>query len=220
MKVRDRMSEKPKTIDLNASVTEAFTLMKENNFRRLPVMEKEKVIGIITLGDLNQAAPSSATSLSIHELNYLLARTTIKDVLPPKQMVITVGPDAYIETAAKIMRQHTISGLPVMEQGKLVGIVTETDIFDAFIDILGVKSDHTRIDFYIEERPGTLGEITNLFGEKGLNIINTVVYYDERKKQYKLILRVEGKNCDAVVGELKHRGYEVESVIVHQEDLS
>ena len=180
MKVRDRMTVNPKTIDLKTSVTEAFTLMKENNFRRLPVMDKGKVVGIVTLGDLNQATPSAATSLSIHELNYLLARTKIADVLPTKQKVVTIGPDDYIENAAKVMRHHTISGLPVLDQGKLVGIVTETDIFDAFIDILGVKSDHTRIDCYIEERPGTISAITKLFGEKGMNIINTVVYFDER----------------------------------------
>lgn len=219
MKVRDRMTANPITIDLNASVSDAFTLMKENNIRRLPVMDKGELRGIVTLGDLNQATPSMATSLSIHELNYLLARTTVKDVLPQEQEVITVSPDAYIETAAKIMRQHTISGLPVMEDGKLVGMVTETDIFDAFIDILGVKTAHTRIDCYIAERPGTLGEITNLFGDKGMNIINTVVYYDERKKQYKLILRAEELNCDEVLAELKKRGYEVESVIVYQETI-
>lgn len=220
MKVRDRMTVNPKTIDLKASVTEAFTLMKENKFRRLPVMDKGKVVGIVTLSDLNRAAPSAATSLSIHELNYLLARTIIEDVLPKKQRIVTVSPDTYIENAAKIMRQYTISGLPVVDKGKLVGIVTETDIFDAFIDILGVKSDHTRIDCYIEERPGTISEITHLFGEKGMNIINTVVYFDERKQQYKLILRVEELHCDEVIAELKRRGYEVESVIVHHEDLT
>ncbi len=220
MKVRDRMTVNPISISLNASVTEAFTLMKENNFRRLPVMDKDKLVGIVTLSDLNQATPSAATSLSIHELNYLLARTTIADVVPKKQKVYTIGPDDYIETAAKLMRKHNISGLPVIDQGKLVGIVTETDIFDALIDILGVKSDHTRIDCYIEERPGTISEITRLFGEKGMNITNTVVYFDEQKKQYKLILRVEELHCDDIVAELKKRGYEVESVIVHKEELN
>jgi acetoin utilization protein AcuB len=214
------MTKNPKSIDLNASVSDAFTLMKENNFRRLPVMHKGELVGIVTLADLNQATPSMATSLSIHELNYLLARTTVKDVLPANQKVIIVSPEAYIETAAKIMRKHMISGLPVMEDGQLVGIVTETDIFDAFIDILGVKSVHTRIDCYIAERPGTLGDITNLFGDKGMNIINTVVFYDERKQQYKLILRVEELHCEEVIAELKKRGYVVESVIVSKEDLS
>jgi acetoin utilization protein AcuB len=219
MKVRDRMTENPVTIDLNACVSDAFALMKEHNFRRLPVMDKGNLVGIVTLGDLNKATPSMATSLSIHELNYLLARTTIEDVLPLGQEVVTVSPDAYIETAAKIMRQHTISGLPVMEDGKLVGMVTQTDIFDAFIDILGVKTAHTRIDCYIAERPGTLGDITNLFGNKGMNIINTVVFYDERKKQYKLILRVEELDCTEVLDELRKRGYQVESVIVYQETV-
>ncbi|HBQ87715.1 MAG TPA: histidine kinase, partial [Syntrophomonas sp.] len=109
--------------------------------------------------------------------------------------------------------------LPVMENGKLVGMVTETDIFDSFIDILGVKTAHTRIDCYIAERPGTIGEITKLFGDKGMNIINTVVYFDERKKRYKLILRAEELNCDEVLAELKQRGYEVESVIVYKESI-
>lgn len=219
MKVRDRMTENPITIDLNACVSDAFALMKEHNFRRLPVMDKGKLVGIVTLGDLNKATPSMATSLSIHELNYLLARTTIKDVLPLEQEVVTVSPDTYIETAAKIMRQHTVSGLPVMENGKLVGMVTETDIFDSFIDILGVKTAHTRIDCYIAERPGTIGEITTLFGNKGMNIINTVVYFDERKKRYKLILRAEELNCDEVLAELRQRGYELESVIVYKESI-
>src|SRR5665647_3751189 len=144
MKVKNRMSENPRTIGLDSSVTEAFSLMKENNIRRLPVVDKEKVVGIITVSDLNQASPSMATTLSIHELNYLLDKTRIKDIMTKKQKLITIGPDNYIETAAKLMRENKVSGLPVLdEKGKMVGIITETDIFDAFIDILGVKRAHT-----------------------------------------------------------------------------
>jgi CBS domain-containing protein len=111
MKVKDRMSTEVKAVQLDTSLTEAFRLMKEGNIRRLPVQDKGKLVGIITLSDLNQAAPSSATSLSVHELNYLLAKTKIKDILPKKQEVITVTPDTYIETAAKIMRKNKVSGL-------------------------------------------------------------------------------------------------------------
>lgn len=215
MKVKDRMATDVKTVDMNSSITEAFRLMKENNIRRLPVMDKEKVAGIVTLSDLNQASPSTATSLSIHELNYILAKTKIKDILPKKQKVITVEPDDYIETAAKIMRMNTVSGLPVLDHGKLVGIVTETDIFDALIDILGVKSAHTRIDFFAaEDRPGCLAEVTRLIGDRGINIINTVVYYDKRKGKYKMIFRIEDDNYEPIVEELKNKGYEIESVIV------
>mgnify|MGYP001052200070 CR=1 FL=1 len=217
MKVRDRMTTDVKTVELDSSVTEAFRLMKDNNIRRLPVMDKGKLVGIVTLADLNQASPSSATSLSIHELNYILAKTRIKDILPKKQQVLTVEPDNYIETAAKIMRYNTVSGLPVVDNGKLVGIVTETDVFDALIDILGVKMAHTRIDFFAKDRPGSLAEVTGLIAARGINIINTVVYYDEKRKKFKVILRIEELNYQPVVEDLTSRGYEIESVIAREE---
>ncbi|MDD4801889.1 MAG: CBS and ACT domain-containing protein [Syntrophomonas sp.] len=219
MKVRDRMSENVKTVGMDTNINEAFLLMKESNIRRLPIVEKGKVVGIVTLSDLNQAAPSSATTLSIHELNYLLAKTRIKDIVSKKQKVITIKPDDYIENAAKIMRKYRVSGLPVVENDQLIGIVTETDIFDAFIDILGVKKTHTRIDFYTEDRPGTIATITGIVSAKGINILNTVVYYDESKNKYKMILRLEDLECAGVADELKKAGYEVESVIVSPEEI-
>lgn len=214
MKVKDRMSRDVKTVDVETSITEAFRLMKENNIRRLPVMSKNKLVGIVTLTDLNRASPSAATSLSVHEINYLLAKTKIKDILPKKQKLVTIDSNKYIETAAKIMRKYTISGLPVIENDQLVGIVTETDIFDALIDILGVKQPHSRIDLDVVNGPGRLAEITGIIAEKGLNIINTVVYYDEKKYKYKVIIRVEEFECGEVVKELQKRGYEIESVMV------
>lgn len=217
MKVRERMSENVKTVNLETSINEAFSLMKENSIRRLPVVEKDKVVGIITLSDLNRAAPSSATSLSIHELNYLLAKTRIKDILPKKQEVITIGPGNYIETAAKLMRNNRISGLPVIDEGHLVGIVTETDIFDAFIDILGVNKTHSRIDLYTADRPGTIAAITGIIAAQGKNILNTVVYFDAKKGKYKMIVRMEELDCTDVVEALKKLGYEVESVIISPE---
>lgn len=214
MKVKDRMSTQVKTVQMDTSLTEAFRLMKEHNIRRLPVLDKGKLAGIITLSDLNQASPSSATSLSIHELNYLLAKTKIKDILPRKQQLLTTTPDTYIETAAKLMRQNTVSGLPVVEGDQLVGIITETDIFDALIDILGVKKPHSRIDVYISEQPGTLADLSGMIAAKGINIANIVVYYDEKKDKYKAILRVETLECEPILEEFRQRGYEIESVIV------
>jgi acetoin utilization protein AcuB len=215
MKVKNRMTENPRTVGLDTSVTEAFSLMKENSIRRLPVVDKGKVVGIITVSDLNQATPSMATTLSIHELNYLLAKTKIKDVMPKKQKLITVSPENYIETAARQMREYKVSGLPVIDENeKLVGIITETDIFDAFIDILGVSRPHTRIDFYTSDRPGTIAGITGMIAEKGKNIVNTVVFFDKKKNQYKMVIRIEELECQDVVEALKDRGYEVESIII------
>ncbi len=218
MKVSDRMSVNVRTVGMDTNINEAFSLMKENNVRRLPIVDKGKVAGIITLSDLNQAAPSSATTLSIHELNYLLAKTKIRDVVPKKQKVVTIGPNNFIETAAKVMRKNRISGLPVVENNQLVGIVTETDIFDAFIDILGVKKTHTRIDFYTDDRPGTIACITGIVSDKGINILNTVVYWDDKVGKYKMILRLEDLDCSEVVAELKKAGYELESVVVSPEE--
>ncbi|MEQ8235156.1 MAG: CBS and ACT domain-containing protein [Syntrophomonadaceae bacterium] len=219
MKVGERMTTNVKTVSMETNINEAFSMMKDHNIRRLPVLEKGKVVGIVTLSDLNRAAPSSATSLSIHELNYLLAKTTIKDILPKKQQVITIGPENYIETAAKLMRRYRISGLPVLEQDKLVGIVTETDIFDAFIDILGVKKTHSRIDLYTADRPGTIAAITGIIAAQGKNILNTVVYFDDKKGKYKMIVRLEELDCQDVVAALKDLGYEVESVIISPESV-
>lgn len=214
MKVKDRMSTNVMTVQMDSSLTEAFRIMKENKIRRLPVMDKDKLVGIVTISDLNRAAPSSATSLSIHELNYLLAKTKIKDILTKKQELLTISSDSYIETAARIMRHNVISGLPVVDDGKLVGIVTETDIFDAFIDILGVKKPHSRIDVYIMDRPGTLVDLMGIISSKGISLLNTVVYYDEKKDKYKAILRVETMDCESIVEDIKKHGYEIDSVIV------
>jgi len=212
VKVKDRMNSKVKTVELDSGINDAFSIMKESNIRRLPVMEQGKVVGIVTLSDLNRAAPSFATSLSIYELNYLLARIKIRDVLPKGQKLLTVGSDTYIETAARLMRDNKVSGLPVVDNGQLVGIITETDLFDALIDILGVHNAHTRIDFIVTDRPGPIAEVTGLIAARGINITNIVVYFDEKKGQYKVILRMEELDYQPIIDEIKSRGYAIESV--------
>lgn len=218
MKVKDRMNSNVKTVTLDSGINEAFSLMKESNIRRLPVMDQGKTVGIVTLSDLNRAAPSFATSLSIYELNYLLARIKIRDVLPKGQKLLTVQSDTYIETAARLMRDHKVSGLPVVDDGQLVGIITETDLFDALIDILGVHHAHTRVDFIVKDRPGPIAEITGLIAARGINITNIVVYFDEKKGQYRVILRLEEIDCQPIIDEMKAKGYEIESVHVRTGD--
>lgn len=212
MRVKDRMNSNVKTVELDSGINNAFGIMKENNIRRLPVMEQGKVVGIVTLSDLNRAAPSLATSLSIYELNYLLARITIREVLPKGQKLLTVESDTYIESAARLMRDNKVSGLPVVDNGKLVGIITETDLFDALIDILGVHNAHTRIDFIVKDRPGPIAEVTGLIAARGVNITNIVAYFDEKRGQYKVILRMEELDCQPIIDEMTAKGYEIESV--------
>jgi CBS domain-containing protein len=124
--VRSWMSEKVITITPQTTLPEAQQIMFEDKIRRLPVMKSGKLVGIVTLGDIREAKPSDATTLSIYELNYLMDRLTAKDFMTPNP--ITIAPDATVAEAARLMVEHKIGGLPVVDQGKLIGIITETDL--------------------------------------------------------------------------------------------
>ena len=125
--VRSWMTPNPVTVTSDTSLPDAHKLMTDRKIRRLPVVDRGKLVGIVTLGDVRGAQASEATSLSIFELNYLLARLMVGRVM--HQPVITVGPDATIAEAADLMLRHKIAGLPVVEHGKVIGILTESDIF-------------------------------------------------------------------------------------------
>lgn len=125
--VKDWMTPDPITIDPQTTLPEVHRLMKECNIRRLPVVANGRVVGIITLGDIREASPSNATSLSIYELHYLLSRLTVGEIMTRDP--ITITPDTSIEAAARLMLEHKIGGLPVVDGAKLVGIITESDIF-------------------------------------------------------------------------------------------
>jgi acetoin utilization protein AcuB len=123
--VRNWMTERLITITPQTTLPEVQRIMFEHNIRRLPVMSSGKLVGIVTLGDVREAKPSDATTLSIYELNYLLDQLTAKDFMTPNP--ITIAPDVTIGEAARLMVEHKIGGLPVVDDGKLVGIITETD---------------------------------------------------------------------------------------------
>lgn len=215
MKVRERMSRDLAVVTPETSIADAFQLMQERRIRRLPVMSKNKLVGIVTIKDLNKVSPSSATSLSIFELNYLLAKTKIKDILPKNMEVITIDADANIEKAAVLMREHQIGGIPVLENGELVGIITETNIFDAFIDILGVNRPGTRIDMEVDERVGAVAAVTGIIAQHGISIENIVLVEKERGL-YDLILRLDTTEADEAVVSLRHYGFKILDVIVEQ----
>jgi acetoin utilization protein AcuB len=124
--VRDWMTESLVTITPRTTLPEAQRIMFAYNIRRLPVMNSEKLVGIVTLGDIREAKPSDATTLSIYELNYLMDRLSAKDFMTPNP--VTIAPDATIAEAARLMLEHKIGGLPAVDDGKLVGIITETDL--------------------------------------------------------------------------------------------
>jgi CBS domain-containing protein len=125
--VRDWMTTNPVVIQVSTPLSDAHRIMSENKVRRLPVMDGERLVGIITRGDIRGAEASEATSLSIWELNYLLSKLNIDQVMT--RQLITVSPDSTIGEAAQLMLDNKIAGLPVLDGEKLVGIITESDIF-------------------------------------------------------------------------------------------
>ncbi len=135
MQIKDHMTRPPITAPPEMPMQEALQLMRERGIRRLPVVDKKgKLVGIVSDRDLLHASPSDATSLSVWELNYLLSKVTLKDVMTKN--VITVTPETPVQEAARIMAEKKIGGLPVVQAGKVVGIITETDLFRVLLELL------------------------------------------------------------------------------------
>ncbi|NLJ57758.1 MAG: CBS domain-containing protein, partial [Tissierellia bacterium] len=152
MYVKNRMTKDPYTTTTSTPISDAVALLKEKGLKRLPVVDGEKVVGILTQSDIQKVSPTKATSLSIFEINYLLSKLTVKDAMTKK--IITIEATSLLEEAAVIMRENRIGTLPVVEDGKLVGIITESDIFDALIDLLGFKDQGSRITIEAKDIPG------------------------------------------------------------------
>jgi CBS domain-containing protein len=131
--VKDWMSSNPVTISPKTTVAHAHDLMTQHNFRHIPVVEDDSLVGIISLGDIRESGPSEVSSLSIYELNFLLANTEVKEVMSAKPYFI--GAEEKLSAAARVMLDHKIAGLPVVSDGKVIGILTESDIFQAVIEV-------------------------------------------------------------------------------------
>jgi acetoin utilization protein AcuB len=170
MLVRERMSTRPVTINADVPITEALRIMRQNQVRRLPVLDANgALIGIVSEKDLLYASPSPATSLSIYEMHDMLTRLRVTELMTPDP--VTVTPDTLLEEAALIMADSKIGGLPVVKDGNLVGIITETDIFKVFLELLGARQEGLRLTLRIPERMGEMARITTAIARLGGNIL-------------------------------------------------
>jgi len=213
MYVRSRMTSNPYTISPDATIAEALDIMRQNKFRRLPVVKGGKLVGIVTEREMLEVSPSKATTLSVFEINYLLAKTKVSAVMT--RDVKTISPDALIEEAAVMLRDNDIGALPVVENGKVVGIITETDIFDAFIDLMGARDVGSRIALEATDAPGVLAEITRVIKDYGANITHLAVYRGQAGKST-VVLKVNTLNVDDMVKTLEKERYTIVSVIKNQ----
>ncbi|HSD50279.1 MAG TPA: CBS and ACT domain-containing protein, partial [Candidatus Methylomirabilis sp.] len=188
---------------------EAAHVMASRKIGCLPVVEEGRLVGIVTDRDIRQTSPSPATSLEIHELHYLLEKVRIREVMTRK--VYTVAPDTPIEEAARLMLEHRIGGLPVLQGERLVGILTESDILKAFVEVMGIQQEQTRLELVLEDRPGAFLEVCRTIQEQGGDIVSVVTATaSHRGEQQKvLIFRLEGVQVDPLVARLEAGGHTV-----------
>ncbi|MCC6147819.1 MAG: CBS domain-containing protein [Anaerolineaceae bacterium] len=171
MLVRDRMTKPVITISPDTPIQEALAQMHREKIRRFPVVdERGKLLGIVSEKDILNASPSEATSLSVFEINYLLSKITIQRVMTKD--VISIDDDCTIEEAARIMADKKIGSLPVMRGEKLVGIITETNLFNVFLELFGARKPGVRVAVLVPDIPGKLMELTSVIRDLGGNIIS------------------------------------------------
>lgn len=216
MRVRDIMSTDPVTISIDATLAEASALMNKYSIRRLPVVDREKTVAIITRSDLLRATPSSNQPPPHNNAEYVFARTKVRDILPEDLRLIKIHQDAFVEQAAKIIRDNKISGLPVVDdQDKLVGIVSVNDILDALLEILSVNRKGTRLDLKVKDGEiAPFKTITDIAFEYGVKIENIVGL--EHEESQEIIVRLATLDYKPLVDRLQKAGWQVESITIKQ----
>lgn len=212
MIVEKYMSKEIVTIQKEAKIFDAVEKMNQHQIHRLPVIEDGKLIGLITEGNIQEAMPSKATSLSVYEVNYLLNKTTVADVMI--RQVQTIGPEALLEEAIAMMRKHHVGVLPVIsKERQVVGIITNNDIFDAFLEITGYNQQGTRVSVYIpEDHKGVLAKLTQLFADHDLSIVQLVVF--RREAEPTIVFHLSSKDSEKIQTLLTDNGYQVENCIL------
>lgn len=207
MLVKDYMSTDVITISPETPVFEAMDLMKQKSIHRLPVIKNNQLVGLVTEGTIQEAMPSKATSLSVYEVNYLLNKMTVSDVMIKE--VHTITADQFIEEAIKIMREYNIGVLPVVDDKKEIkGIITSTDAFDAFLAITGYGENGTRVAISIkDDHPGVLADLTKVLAQNLFNIVQIVVYRQE--KNVIIVIQVVEKDATKLEKVLTDNKYDV-----------
>jgi acetoin utilization protein AcuB len=211
MLVRERMSRKPVTVTADTPITEALKVMRQKHVRRLPVLDKEgKMVGIVSEKDLLYASPSPATSLSIYEMHYMLTHLPTSELMSTQ--VITVTPETPVEEAARIMADNKIGGLPVIEDGELAGIITETDMFKVFLEMLGARDKGIRLTLDIPERKGEMARITTAIAQLDGNILALSTFLGDDPTTAVVTVKVEDVPSDRLEAAMRELDLHIEDI--------
>lgn len=206
MAVKDFMTRKVVYISPDTTIAHAADMMREQKLHRLPVIENDQLVGLVTEGTIAEASPSKATSLSIYEMNYLLNKTKVGDVMI--RDVITISQFASLEDATYLMLKNKIGILPVVDNEQLYGVITDRDIFKAFLEVSGYGEEGVRLRFVTENKVGVLEQIIRLLVEENLNISNTV---NIPRKDGKVVIEVQlAGNIDTALLKKKFEEHAIE----------
>jgi len=211
--MRERIQRNPVTIRPDASFFEARSLIHDKGIRHLPVVDKEnRLVGIVTESDIREAGPSDVTTLSVKELTDLLGTLKVSELMVPKEKVITITPDTLIEEAIQLMHDNKIGCLPVIDQGKLYGIFTETDALAHLVDIFGSKQKGTRLTVAFEDKPGAMAGILEVFKKYNVDVISIVSpsFLIEGKRI--AAIRIKTEKYEPIAKDLEKASYPVLSV--------
>ncbi|WP_211581172.1 CBS and ACT domain-containing protein [Mobiluncus curtisii] len=204
------MTANPFTIDSGATVPDAIELMQTHGITKLPVLRDGKLCGVVSQLDLNRALPSDATSLSFGEVAYLLSKLKIYKIMrknPP-----AIAPDAMLEEAAILMRDTKVEILPVLDEGKVVGVITESDVLDAFIDINGAREPGTRLVIEADDQPGVMSRLAGVTEELETNITHIAVYRTGMESSF-VLLGVNTVNTADLEDAFTKAGFQVRYVL-------
>ncbi|MER0123615.1 CBS domain-containing protein [Streptococcus sp. ZJ93] len=190
MAVKDFMTRKVVYISPDTTIAHAAELMREQAIHRLPVIEDDRLVGLVTEGTIAEASPSKATSLSIYEMNYLLNKTKVRDVMI--RDVITVSKFASLEDAVYLMYKNKVGILPVVDNDQMAGVITDRDVFAAFLHVSGYGEAGVRVRFLVENKAGELEKIIRLISDQGYNIVSTVQIAD-KSGSVVIEVQIEGK---------------------------
>ncbi len=207
MIVKDKMTVNPYCISKDTTISKALNVMEEGNFHRVPIVDGKILIGLITEGIIAENTPSKATSLSIHELNYLLSKNTVENMMVKD--VITITEKQPLVEAAVLMRQYDIGCLVVVnDKYEVVGIITQNDIFEAFIDLLGYNEKGDKFNILIkDDKPGVLADLTNLFFAQNATITSLAVHHKE--SEIEVVIRADNVDKDSMKKLLFEKNYKL-----------
>jgi len=207
MLVRKKMNTKVMTITQDKPATIAKKILTENNIRHLPVVTGKHLIGLVTNMDIRKAEASPIPSLGSHELNYLLDKITVGEIMT--RNVITIAPDISVEEAATLLHDNKIGCLPVVENGALAGMLTENDVMEILIEVMGMKEKGSRMEILVDDKPGALADLTRIIKEYNVNIISLITDTAEEPGKRLVVFKLRTFYFEPIRKAMEEAGFNV-----------